>query len=777
MKKLLVFINILSLFLILSPVFSEEKPATEKNPIKLDNVVVSDKKESTVEQATTSTEITSEDIRTHSDKTLDDSLKMVPGLQIEMHHKGHMRARFRGFNQDKIAILVDGIPLSDVFATDIDISSILVMNISDITVSRGTTSALYGARGAVGAIDIKTVKPESFFTDINTEYGLPKTSSVNAAFGDHPGNIYYWFSGSVLYSGGFTPSEKLDSKTRREWFDKVVPYGLYGHTYEDVLIPGKDDYIFDSGEWDHQEYTKYFISGKLGYDFDKIGDAGLSTGYSFYTGKTNSFQPACYSDYKGDGDFWVNPRFELSSDPEDIKKAVFRNRSFVWPAVHNLNVSPYCDLKFNKFKIKGNVFFSWRKAEQEGYASTDHTYVKDSVLADTAYEPFREFKTYRSYGFNLYPSFYPVSWNRLTLSFLFKADIFQEDNQAKSENLSPAISSTVFGMNPYPVKHLEAFQFSIGIEDEIDITKRLLLTLGVSYDGQYFYEFLNREALYQYEEAYIVELDSSVLGTKDSVNPVVGLVYTAIDDLLCLRMSGSMKTRFPNLGEYSKIVDDRHDHGLKPERSYNGNTGFDLFLMDGQLNIRTDIFTSIVKDRIEKVQGGMLPPENLERVESYGCEFITGFEKDRIGGIADFKINFSYTYLYTRNRDDSNEEKVNMGKMIEMTPEHQFTLDCRVNFTTGTGICLWGYSTLNQVIYVMKSAPDTTSIGVDYSTEYFKTIKLHDPVMLNLRITQKFLKIFEAGIMCRNILDDYNADPFNPGPGRTFWVSLSAKLR
>ncbi len=30
--------------------------------------------------------------------------------------------------------------------------------------------------------------------------------------------------------------------------------------------------------------------------------------------------------------------------------------------------------------------------------------------------------------------------------------------------------------------------------------------------------------------------------------------------------------------------------------------------------------------------------------------------------------------------------------------------------------------------------------------------------------------------MCKNVMDDYNADPFNPGPGRMFYAGGSAKF-
>jgi hypothetical protein len=52
---------------------------------------------------------------------------------------------------------------------------------------------------------------------------------------------------------------------------------------------------------------------------------------------------------------------------------------------------------------------------------------------------------------------------------------------------------------------------------------------------------------------------------------------------------------------------------------------------------------------------------------------------------------------------------------------------------------------------------------------------LHNPVFLNTKISQRFLGDYEVYFMIRNILDDYNADPFDPGPGRMFYLGVTGK--
>ncbi len=70
----------------------------------------------------------------------------------------------------------------------------------------------------------------------------------------------------------------------------------------------------------------------------------------------------------------------------------------------------------------------------------------------------------------------------------------------------------------------------------------------------------------------------------------------------------------------------------------------------------------------------------------------------------------------------------------------------------------------------------TTTAGELYSNSYYRTVTLHDPLMINVKISQTFMNRYEVFAICRNIMDDYAADPFNPGPGRQFSFGVKAEL-
>ena len=62
----------------------------------------------------------SEDIKARNDNVLSDTLDMVPGISITKHRKGNMQFYLRGYDMEYVAILVDGIPVTDALSKSPD---------------------------------------------------------------------------------------------------------------------------------------------------------------------------------------------------------------------------------------------------------------------------------------------------------------------------------------------------------------------------------------------------------------------------------------------------------------------------------------------------------------------------------------------------------------------------------------------------------------------------------------------------------------------------------
>ena len=745
----------------------------------IDSIVIPGKRIPVMDDATTGTLITAEDIRDRSDKSLNDALADVPGLKVEMHSKGLTRVKIRGFDQDKIVILLDDIPINDIFSTDVDISLIPLTSISEIIINRGATSALYGTLGAAGSIHIKTRKPKKVFAEANFEYGEFKNHSAGFAAGAPIGKFYFWVAGSILDSSGYRPSRELDPKSKPVIFNSFIRYDLYGYNYENLNFPAGNDFINDTGKLEHTNFQKRNIFGRGTYKFNSHVKVGINGSYNHYKGKTNHFQHSCIGDYKIDDLVWKEPVFDIQH-AKDIKKAALRNRSFEWPIAESYTVNPFFNIDYDKFKLRSIIYYTLQTIEQIGYASTDHTYTKENaaVISPHAshYDPFRDIKTYTSTGMYAVPTFKIAHWNRLSFALALRRDSFLEQEGPVSALESPDIVETRYSTKLFPVNYLQADYVTIAVEDEIYIRPRIRISAGISYDAQDFTKFKTRKNAYIYEDAYIARENTQVWGTRESVNPVFGIVFDAIRDVLKLRTAGSIKSRFPKLGEYEKIPDLTHDYKLRTERSRNWNAGVKWILLGKRLEFKADYFYSYIKDRIAKVRGGEEPPVNIEKVISHGAETTLVFKQKRVLGIMDVSFSFGYTYTKVRNRDVTPEEKVNMGEYIELTPIHQFTGALKLKFTSKTMFHLWGYAEKDQILYTMKHKPPPEEVIAFYSTDYFEPVSVNNPTKINIKISQEIDKHVQIYFLCKNILDDYNANPFNPGPGRMFFFGADAKL-
>ena len=232
------------------------------------------------------------------------------------------------------------------------------------------------------------------------------------------------------------------------------------------------------------------------------------------------------------------------------------------------------------------------------------------------------------------------------------------------------------------------------------------------------------------------------------------------------------------MSQYANVTDSTLDTGLKTEKSYNTNTGFELFFFDKPVSFRTDYFFTKFKDKIATVYDVDAPSyktyTNIKGEDHQGVEAIVKTTFDKVLNIMSVDTDLSYTYVRVRNLDtNSKDSNIYMGKKLADIPEHQVTGDIRFNFITNTSLNLFGSYTANAIKYAMKSDPATND---SYSTNYYKEVKLHNPLMINLKISQTFWEKYEIFVMCKNIMDDYAADPFNPGPGRQFSFGLKAEI-
>jgi iron complex outermembrane receptor protein/outer membrane receptor for ferrienterochelin and colicins len=158
--------------------------------------------------ATTITEVSAEDIIKRGAQTAADALEMIPGVDVQQGGKNAW-VFLRGFDQEDIKVLIDGVPAYQTYDKVVDLSLIPVDSISKITVTKGASSVLYGANTFGGVINIITKKggkePEG---ELTVSFG-DKNDTRNAIFnyGGSAGIFNYWLTASSRKSDGFELSD------------------------------------------------------------------------------------------------------------------------------------------------------------------------------------------------------------------------------------------------------------------------------------------------------------------------------------------------------------------------------------------------------------------------------------------------------------------------------------------------------------------------------------------------------------------------------------------
>jgi len=198
------------------------------------------------------TVITAQDIAQKQDRTVNDVLNDVPGLNLVQTGGpgGITYVYMRGANSNQTKVLIDGIDVSDPSSPDgsFDFSQLLASDIQQIEVLRGPASGLYGSDAIGGVIDIVTKTgsgPPQFRGTI--EGGSFDTFNQTAGVSGSQGRFSYDFDVAHFHSGD----------------TDVTPFGL--------VPPGQP--------YNPDYYDNKSFSAKLGAQLTDALDVGIVARY------------------------------------------------------------------------------------------------------------------------------------------------------------------------------------------------------------------------------------------------------------------------------------------------------------------------------------------------------------------------------------------------------------------------------------------------------------------------------------------------------------------
>jgi iron complex outermembrane receptor protein len=111
----------------------------------------------------------------------------------------------RGFNQNQITLNVDGIPIYVPYDGNVDLSRLLVPNLSEIVVTKGLGSLMYGPNNMGGTINLITKRPDQPLT-VDASAGI--TANQKQVYGGNGSvqvgsrlNERWYVTGGIAYSG------------------------------------------------------------------------------------------------------------------------------------------------------------------------------------------------------------------------------------------------------------------------------------------------------------------------------------------------------------------------------------------------------------------------------------------------------------------------------------------------------------------------------------------------------------------------------------------------
>jgi len=153
-------------------VFNAALAQDDNSANRLAEIVVSSSPLSGVEAAGTVRRVTADEIKRQGADTLDEALRLIPGVTIREGADGTPRIDIRGFRTRHVQLFLNGIPIRETYDDQFDPTTIPVEYIAEIKVTSGGGSVLYGQGGNGGAIDIITKKGrKGFHGSLSAEAG------------------------------------------------------------------------------------------------------------------------------------------------------------------------------------------------------------------------------------------------------------------------------------------------------------------------------------------------------------------------------------------------------------------------------------------------------------------------------------------------------------------------------------------------------------------------------------------------------------------------------
>jgi outer membrane receptor protein involved in Fe transport len=396
-----------------------EEQDTE-NVFTLGEVIVT-AEQSVVDLATTITELSAQDISARGDLTVAEALEFLPGVDVQKGGKSQMFVSIRGFEQDDVKVLIDGVPAHESYDGTVDLSMIPTEAISKITVAKGASSVLYGANTMGGVINIITKKGgKEPATEVTASFGNDGAAKYTFNHGGTAGVLNYWLTYGYSESDGFRLSDDFNPA------DPVVGLGT--------------DYNEDGGTRDLSDYIKRTLNAKVGYEPDE--DSRIYFSFDYHNNERGI--PS------GRDRYWAFTKWDqwqLNLVGEHVFDDIFRAKARVFYVNHDDTIT---DVSWDADHTTGRKWFETSSYDDD------------------------------SRGAELHGFFDLERWGNLRIGLNYLRDNHRQQDFYDAETMSVWRFGEPEGFQPE--EEYTADTYTLAVEDEIEPAENLAVVFGLSYN-------------------------------------------------------------------------------------------------------------------------------------------------------------------------------------------------------------------------------------------------------------------------------------------------------
>lgn len=155
-----------------------------------------------VEQVGTTRRITRADIEARNARTLDEALKLVPGIYIRTGGDGTPRIDMRGFRSRHVLLLINGVLVNSTVDGQFDPARISTKAIREIKISYGSSSVLYGDNAMAGVIEITTIDDKAD-ASLEVSGGIPDQKGAGGRYSGTAGKWSFTGTATAYSTDGF----------------------------------------------------------------------------------------------------------------------------------------------------------------------------------------------------------------------------------------------------------------------------------------------------------------------------------------------------------------------------------------------------------------------------------------------------------------------------------------------------------------------------------------------------------------------------------------------